>query len=269
LKILAILLLIIGLEATAEESTDQPITAEQSATYQMRILTNGRYMDQQGREVVDIIEGDKVYFAVSLETDLSQPVIGAVPEFDIEGTTEILTDKSPSPLTSTDESGIFEFGLIAGKKGLDKLTVSYGNNTDALYLNIISLNIKTFSFLPKLEGGISWDDLMQAQLEYLEDRLVASFPTSIAQQAGEQVKLAGYMTPLDADTRQRHFLLTSAPPSCYFHIPGGAAGVVEVFSKDGIESSWTAITLQGKLKLIESSESGIIYQLQDAKVSES
>ncbi len=94
------------------------------------------------------------------------------------------------------------------------------------------------------------------------------FPPHIAQQAGKQVKLTGYMLPLDADIKQQHFLLTSAPPSCYFHIPGGAAGVVEIFSETSVEASWVAIQLEGRLKLIETSESGIIYQLENATLIE-
>ena len=35
----------------AEEAPGQPVAAEISASYQMMVLTNGRYLDQQGREV--------------------------------------------------------------------------------------------------------------------------------------------------------------------------------------------------------------------------
>jgi hypothetical protein len=107
---------------------------------------------------------------------------------------------------------------------------------------------------------------MQATLDYQEEQLVASFPASLIQQAGEQVDIVGYMLPLDADTKQKHFLLTSSPPSCFYHIPGGPAGVVEVFSDIGIEASWTPITITGELVLVETSKTGVIYQLEGAIV---
>ena len=74
------------------------------------------------------------------------------------------------------------------------------------------------------------------------------------------------MLPLDTDTKQRNFLLVSSPPSCFYHFPGGPARVVEVFSQDGVEASWSPITLSGELILVEKSETGIIYQLKDAKM---
>ena len=107
---------------------------------------------------------------------------------------------------------------------------------------------------------------MAASLDYQEDNVSVTFTSNVMQLSGKTVDIAGFMLPLDADTKQRNFLLVSSPPSCFYHFPGGAAGVVEVFSEDGIEATWSPLTLSGELVLVENSETGIIYQLKDAKM---
>lgn len=246
------------------EDLAKPVTAKPSNSYQFQILSDIAYMDGEGRQVIDVIEGSQAYLAISAATEDGQPVLGVTPEFKISGTSVMMDPSEAAPMTGTDESGIMEFGIVAGVKGMDTLTVNYGENTTQLNINIISLDIHNYAALPELESGLAWRELMQATLDYQEDKLVASFPASIAQQAGEQVDIVGYMLPLDADTKQKHFLLTSAPPSCFYHIPGGPAGVIEVFSDIGVEASWSPIKITGELVLVESSKTGVIYQLEGA-----
>lgn len=248
------------------DDLDKPVPADKSETYQFLILSDIGYTDGQGRQVIDVIEGSQAFLALSVATEEGQPVLGVEPEFNINGTSVMMAPSEAAPLKGTDESGILEFGVVAGVKGMDKLTVSYGENVAELNINIISLDIHNFAALPELDDGLKWSELMQATLDYQEEQLVASFPASLIQQAGEQVDIVGYMLPLDADTKQKHFLLTSSPPSCFYHIPGGPAGVVEVFSDIGIEASWTPITITGELVLVETSKTGVIYQLEGAIV---
>ena len=42
--------------------------------------------------------------------------------------------------------------------------------------------------LDVFEDGLSWDQLLQAQLEYKDMKYVASFPESVKSKAGETVK---------------------------------------------------------------------------------
>jgi hypothetical protein len=60
------------------------------------------------------------------------------------------------------------------------LTVSYGNHSATLLLNILSSDIKGFSPLPTLEGGLNWAALMEAELEYTEDHVQVIFPAHIS-----------------------------------------------------------------------------------------
>ncbi len=258
----------LAVSGVAHGNEDAPVPAEASNSYDFKILSSSSYTDAQGRQVIDVIEGSQTYLALSVATSEGKPVIGVLPEFKVSGSSTMVESNAAAPLKGTDESGILEFAVIAGAKGMDTVNVTYGENSAAININIISLNIHNFAALPELDSGIKWSELMEANLDYADDQLIASFPGSLVRQDGEEVNIVGYMTPLDTDTKQRHFLLTSSPPSCFFHFPGGPAGVVEVFSEDGIESSWSAVKLTGKLVLVEASKTGIIYQLENATLME-
>ena len=252
-------------DGTAEQ-LDKPVSANSAETYRFEILSDSGYTDERGRNVIDVLEGYQVFLALSVDTTEGQPVIGLEPEFDFEGSSLFIPPGETSSLTSTDESGILEFGITAGKKGMDRLTVSYGNNEATVYFNIISLAIFDAPRAPTLESGLNWSELMQAQIDFVDGGLEATFPESIQQQDGDTVQVAGFVLPLEPDLEQKYFLLTSSPPHCFFHIPGGPAGVIEVFADDGIEASWDPVRLQGKLELVKLSETGVIYQLLNAEV---
>lgn len=268
IKLVSLMVASLLIAVTTNADLSKPVRADESSNYQFEILSDIAYLDGEGRQVIDVIEGSQAFLAVSAATAEGQPVLGVTPEFKISGTSVMMEPSDAAPMKSTDESGIMEFGVVAGVKGMDTLTVSYGENTAQLNVNIISLDIHNYAALPELESGLAWRELMQATLDYQEDQLVASFPASIIQQAGKQVDVVGYMLPLDADTEQKHFLLTSAPPSCFYHIPGGPAGVIEVFSDIGVEASWSPIKITGELVLVETSKTGVIYQLEGAIVTD-
>ena len=108
---------------------------------------------------------------------------------------------------------------------------------------------------------------MGARIRYRDDSVSVEFPEAVQVKSGEQVKLSGFMMPLEPDLKQRRFLLTSNPPSCFFHIPGGPAGAVEVLASEGIEATWDPIVLEGRFEMLGTDEFGVIYRLHDAELS--
>lgn len=269
-SIYSLLFLLIGAAlANADEELDIPVPADKSETYEFRILSDSTgYINEQGHRVIDVLQGYHEYLALSVDTDEGKPVMGLKPRLTMNGTSQIIYPGEHGTLSSTDESGIVEFGVVAGMKGMDELTVSFGENKATVYFNIISLSINNFPSAPTLDYGLSWSELMQASLEFKNGELEVFFPDLIKQQNGETVHVAGFMMPLDPGLKQKHFLLTSSPPHCFFHIPGGPSGVIEVFSDQGVEASWEPIILQGRLELVDGSETGVIYKLQEAAVHE-
>lgn len=240
----------------------KPVSVQDAKEVVLEGIVEFGYQDEQGRYFVDLLERDKAYLGVRITTPEGNPVVGAMPDISVvEGSSRLML----SELTSA-EDGVMNFGVIAGQMGLDRVTASIGEASIEFAINVISLRAAGFPVLETVEGGIGWDELMQARLEYTDMNLVASFPDSIKSRAGQTVKISGFMMPLEPDLKQKHFLLTSNPPSCFFHVPGGPAGSVEVLAAEGVEVSWDPVVIEGRFEPQETSEYGVVYQLHDARL---
>lgn len=248
------------------DSWNRPIAVNEATDIEIAIMAEAGYLDEQGRLRVDLLERDYAYLTVRVTTAEGRPVEGAVPVFSIAGSSQLLGPEEIAAEPLSNEMGMVDFAVVGGQMGLDRATVKVGDATTEVLLNIISLQAAGFPAPPVVEGGIPWQDLTQARLRYQDDRLVAEFPDQVKARAGQTVKLSGFLTPLEAEMRPRHLLLTSNPPSCFFHVPGGPAGAVEVFAAEGIEVSWDPVVLEGRFEPQDSSEFGVVYRLHDARV---
>ena len=104
-------------------------------------------------------------------------------------------------------------------------------------------------------------------MRYRQDyTLDVQFSDTVQALEGEVVQLVGFMLPLEATDEQSHFLLVSTPPSCFFHVPGGPAGAVEVRADTPIAVRWDPIVLSGTFRLIDDPEAGLIYRLEHAQI---
>ncbi len=239
-----------------------PVLAGEAEEVMLEGVVEFGYQDEQGRYFVDLLERDRAYLGVLVTTPDGHPVVGATPSIAIDGSSVLVV---PEP--NSDENGIMNFVVVGGEMGLDTVTVSLGDSSVEFAVNVISMRAAGFPAPPTIEGGLGWGQLMQATLEYKDMNLIASFPESVQSRAGTTLKLSGFMLPLQPHLEQTHFLLTSSPPSCYFHIPGGAAGSVEVLAQEGIEPSWDPIVVEGRFEPLEISETGVVYRLHDARLA--
>ena len=224
------------------------------------IVENG-YLDEQGRLVIDIYQEDYANLAVEVLSENDEYVDGAPLEISIDGTSELYVTPDPA----TNQYGVFEFSLFGGEMGLDTVTVALGEASIDILVNIISFEAFTMPIPEVVEGGIPWESLLEAEVTFDEFTLLSTFPEEVSERAGETVKIAGFMMPLETEQKQNWFLLTSNPPHCFFHIPGGVAGAIEVFSEEGIEVSWEPVVLEGRFEPLAKSESAV-YQLHDARL---
>lgn len=259
-----------GWSESAPGSSNVPVSAAEATDVRIEVLAETGYVDEQGRYVVDLLERDYAYLAVLLETGAGRPVQGAVPAFSIEGTSTLLGPEEVSSQTATDESGVVEFALIGGQMSLgrDRVRIEFGKASAEILVNVISLRAAGFPMPPTVEDSVPWEDLMRARVQYRDMMLFADFPPEVLDLAGQTVKVWGFMMPLEANLEQRRFLLASNPPSCFFHVPGGPAGTVEVFAPEGIEMSWDAVVLEGRFEPQQESETGVVYRLHDARLVE-
>ncbi len=118
--------------------------------------------------------------------------------------------------------------------------------------------------LPELKGVVSWKTLADVKTLKQKDRFIPDFGKSVSALDRKEVKLQGFMMPLEMGERQKRFLLVALPPSCAFCMPGGPEQVVEVRAKTPVKYGFEPIVVSGRLALLRNDEMGLYYRLTDA-----
>lgn len=121
-----------------------------------------------------------------------------------------------------------------------------------------------FQILPELKGVVSWKTLGQVEEMKVNHRIVPNFSTEITALDGTEIRLQGFMLPLEAGKKQKRFLLSDNVPSCPFCLPGGPESLVEILCKDAIKFKMEPIVISGKLSILKEDPSGLWYRVTDA-----
>jgi len=121
-----------------------------------------------------------------------------------------------------------------------------------------------FQPLPERKDVVSWKTLSQVELVKQKDRYVPQFASSVAALDKKDVKVQGFMMPLEVGDKQSHFVLTAMPQSCAFCLPGGPESMVEVKSKTPVKYTFDAVVVTGKLTVLKDDPTGIFYRLTEA-----
>jgi uncharacterized protein len=118
--------------------------------------------------------------------------------------------------------------------------------------------------LPELKGVVSWKTLAEVQTVKQKDKFVPQFSNTVAGLDKKEVKLQGFMMPLETGDRQKRFILTAMPPSCAFCMPGGPDQLVEIQAKTPVKYGFEPIVVSGKLTVLRDDPMGLYYRLTDA-----
>lgn len=121
-----------------------------------------------------------------------------------------------------------------------------------------------FKPLPDRNDVVSWKLLSQVELVKQKDRYVPKFANDVAALDQKQVKVQGFIMPLQMGDKQSHFVLTAMPQTCSFCLPGGPESMVEVKSKVPVKYSFEPVVLTGKLSILKDDPTGVFYRLTDA-----
>jgi hypothetical protein len=121
-----------------------------------------------------------------------------------------------------------------------------------------------FKPLPERSDVVSWKLLAQVELVKLKDRYAPQFSAAVTALSGKEVKLQGFMVPLQMGDKQSHFVLSAMPQTCAFCMPGGPESMVEVKAKRPVTYGFEPIVLSGRLEVLKDDPSGIFYRLTDA-----
>ena len=118
--------------------------------------------------------------------------------------------------------------------------------------------------LPELKGVVSWKTLAEVTPVRQQDRFVPQFSKTITALDQKEVKLQGFMMPLDMGEKQKRFLLVAMPPSCAFCLPGGPDQLVEVQAKTPVKYGFDPIVISGKFAVLKDDAMGLYYRMTDA-----
>ena len=121
-------------------------------------------------------------------------------------------------------------------------------------------------------GGTSWTVLEQTKLNDRTDKKTKIiytkpiFPAPVRALDGKQVKVAGWMMPLDSSKKQTRWVMLGYPPGCPFHFHALPNQFIEVLSPSGVPTSETKMfVMTGTMELTGYDESGIFYRLKNAR----
>ena len=118
--------------------------------------------------------------------------------------------------------------------------------------------------LPERKDIVSWKLLAQVELVKVKDRYQPQFAAAVAALDAKEVKVQGFMMPLEMGDKQSHFILSAAPQDCAFCMSGGPESLVEVKMKKPVAYGFEPIVLTGKLTVLKDDPTGVFYRLTDA-----
>jgi len=118
--------------------------------------------------------------------------------------------------------------------------------------------------LPEVKGVVSWSTLAQVQQVKVKDRVVPEYADGVLKLNATEVKLQGFMMPLEMGDKQKQFVLTAMPQSCAFCLPGGPEQLVLVQAKAPVKYTMEPVILSGKLAVLKDDPNGLYYRLDNA-----
>ncbi|MEO8344311.1 MAG: DUF3299 domain-containing protein [Betaproteobacteria bacterium] len=119
--------------------------------------------------------------------------------------------------------------------------------------------------LPERAGVVSWKTLANVEPLKKDGKMVPGFSREILGLDRADVKVQGYMIPLDIGDKQKRFLISAVPPHCQFCLPAGPDEIVEVEAKSPVAYTFDPIIVGGKFSVVKDDASGILYRITGAK----
>lgn len=120
------------------------------------------------------------------------------------------------------------------------------------------------TILPERAGVVSWKTLAQVEPVKQGGKMVPEFSRAIMALDRTEVKVQGFMIPLDVGDKQRHFLISAVPPHCQFCLPAGPDSLVEVEAKTPVAYTFDPVVISGRFAVVRDDPSGVLYRVTGA-----
>jgi hypothetical protein len=120
------------------------------------------------------------------------------------------------------------------------------------------------TLLPERAGVVSWRTLAQVTPVQQGGKMVNEFAPEILKLDTRDLKVQGFMIPLDMGDKQTRFLLSAVPPHCSFCMPAGPDAVVEIVARTPVKFGFEPIVVSGRFAVLKDDPNGVLYRLTDA-----
>jgi uncharacterized protein len=105
---------------------------------------------------------------------------------------------------------------------------------------------------PAPAGTVPWQLLQSTKtIQKADKKFGPSFPKEVKELDKQEVKLYGFMMPLDQAKKQKRFLLSAFPPHCSFCLTGGPESLVEVLADKPIDFTFEPIVVAGRMAVLD------------------
>lgn len=118
--------------------------------------------------------------------------------------------------------------------------------------------------LPEIKGVVSWNTLAKVKQVKAKDRILPEFSKEVTALNNQEVKVQGFMMPLEPGEKQKHFLISLVPQTCSFCLPAGPEGVVEVKTRTPVKYTFEPVIVSGRMSVLKDDPMGLYYRLTDA-----
>jgi hypothetical protein len=120
------------------------------------------------------------------------------------------------------------------------------------------------ALLPERADVVSWRTLAQVEMVRKGINLVPSFSKDILGLDATDVKLQGFVIPLEVGAAQKHFLIAAVPAECQFCLPAGPEAMVEVLATTPVKFGLAPVVVRGRFSVLKDEAGGLLYRLSDA-----
>ena len=106
----------------------------------------------------------------------------------------------------------------------------------------------------------------KVSLDEKEYTYTAKYPPEVKALNGKQITIKGFMLPIEATEKFKHFILSERTPTCPYCPPGEPNEIVEIFTAKPVKWNEGLITVTGKFALINNQNFGMFFKIDNAAV---
>lgn len=115
--------------------------------------------------------------------------------------------------------------------------------------------------------AVSWDLLGEAGPLQVADAALSRFPAELRALGGTEVKLYGYLYPLEEGPAHRQFLLGGLAYHCGLCLLSDPTQLVLATAAQPVAYQDEPVLVQGRLELVEDPDSRLFYRLTGARAA--